>query len=479
MTEREKIDYSKSSPTDWPQLYYPIEGDIEEAHGLVAGHISRDFIFRVSESIGRPILIEVRGPEPEPLITSIEHGYQLKEFLSLKSWPPLPLNEVNVALSEYSRVVKKGADFVIHAENPFYRVDIDGKEVRFIELLTPIRKVVFKKALLRPDGTVCHYYLPNGVGVELRGVVFEYGVWWNQSFDEVWRGLYDMISRWMKRHKMSSASRRKLKNLRGQMLNDKSFCVVVKDLPYQKEWTQAISMIPIGLPTRDVKAPASAVAISKGWLGLRDMMFNLAVSKKISERDAYIISWFAVPPSARMTRRDIKAAMVSSELIPSTIRNAIRGIRQDALDKVIRVKLTDRQAVITTNDLGVVGEEFALSRILLSFKGYARLAGGIGQCDISNRKDGDPSRAAWALNVKISLEENINRSYDSTPEHEVKKSWLLVISPRQLSAYLWPIHAEHTVCSDSPTSSNFGYQCVTLSRLGDTIKQLIDGELKL
>ena len=456
MTEIEKKDYSKLSPVDWPKMC-PSGSSVFE-------HILEHFFHRPSESIGRPILVEIKGPEPDAILTDLEGRWEF--------YPR------NVIKGEHYRVVKRDADVVIHTEKPFYRVDIDGKEIRFIELLTPIRKVVFKKAILRPDGTVCHYFLPNGLGVELRGVVFEYGVWYNQYFDEVWRGLYDMISRWMKRHKMSSISRRELKNLRGQMLNDKSFCVVVKDLPYQKDWTQAFSMVPVGLPTRDVKATVPAVAISKGWFGLREMLFNLAVSKKISERDAYIISWFAVPPESRMTRRDIKAAMVSSKLIPTATKEAILGIRQDAIDAVIRRKLTDRQAVISTSDLGVVGEQFALSRILLSIKTRAHLAGGIGQCDISNGEDGDPASVSWAINVKLSLEENINRSYHTTPECDAKRAWLLVLSPRSLAVHLWPISAEHTVCSDSPTSENFCL-CVTVEELGETVRQLIEGELEI
>jgi hypothetical protein len=83
-------------------------------------------------------------------------------------------------------------------------------------------------------------------------------------------------------------------------------------------------------------------------------------------------------------------------------------------------------------------------------------------------KSGDPSKAGWALNVKMSLEDELNRSFEVSPEHQVAKSWCLLIMPRLLTMRLYPITSENMSISSS------GGLCVTPEELAERLKEMIE-----
>jgi len=90
-------------------------------------------------------------------------------------------------------------------------------------------------------------------------------------------------------------------------------------------------------------------------------------------------------------------------------------------------------------------------------------------CDVSDREDGDPARAGWAVNVKVSLEDEVNRSFEVSPEHQVAKSWVLLIMPRLLMMCLYPITGEQMTIN-----SERGGLCVKPEELAERFKEMID-----
>jgi hypothetical protein len=52
--------------------------------------------------------------------------------------------------------------------------------------------------------------------------------------------------------------------------------------------------------------------------------------------------------------------------------------------------------------------------------------------------------ASWAVNVKVSMESDFDRVFESSPEHEVKRSWCVFLFPRQAKMAICDIVAENT-----------------------------------
>lgn len=207
-------------------------------------------------------------------------------------------------------------------------------------------------------------------------------------------------------------------------------------------------------------ARAEPLEITEGWLGLRELANGLCIKKGLSLRDSTIISHYMVPEEVERTKVEMRRNLKERGLIPQKTRQA-------AFNAVIKRKLTDKETKIITNtDLGRLGEVFTHRLLRGAIKCHIGHKSS-GVCDVSDVKSGDPERAGWALNVKLSLEDEVNRSFQISPEHLVEKSWTLLIMPRLLMMRLYPI------TSDTMTlNSNIGL-CVTLEDLAETIKEMI------
>jgi len=215
------------------------------------------------------------------------------------------------------------------------------------------------------------------------------------------------------------------------------------------------------------------IEISEGWLGLRELAYALCIEKGLSLRDSTICSHYMVPPEAGMSKVDLRKSLLEDEL--KTLE-----IRQPAFNDVIRRKITPqftdsrktrkKSPTITNTDLGRLGERFTHRLFESSFSCWVGPASA-GVCDVSDRADGDPARAGWAVNVKLSLESECNRSFEVSPEHQVSRSWVLLIMPRILLMRLYPITGEQMVMNSSS-----GGLCVTPERISSTLKELIEGK---
>jgi hypothetical protein len=207
--------------------------------------------------------------------------------------------------------------------------------------------------------------------------------------------------------------------------------------------------------------PSEPKTISEGWLGLRELAESLFREKGLSERDITICSHWLVPEEAGITNVDLRKSLTENLLIP-------RDIRQAGFNDVIRRKVSRRTSEITPSDLGRLGEEFA-QRIVSP--GALECYTGpepFGVCDLSDVPSGDPARATWAVNIKLSLEDEVNRSFEVAPEHLVPTSWVLLIMPRHLLMRLYPISGE-TMTINSAS----GGLCVGPEELGERLKEMI------
>lgn len=206
------------------------------------------------------------------------------------------------------------------------------------------------------------------------------------------------------------------------------------------------------------------IQFSSGWLGLRESFAQLCTERELSIRDTHIISNFCVPEFSGQKKTELRASLIEREDIE------FPDIRQPAFNAIIRRNITN---TITNTDLGRLGEAVThrfLSDSVRCFIGPEPS----GVCDVSDRRDGDPDKAKWCLNVKLSLEDECNRSFEISPEHKVAKSWVLLILPRQLQMRLYTITGDHMTIN-----SRRGGLCVKPEELGDTVKRLVSGELEV
>jgi len=203
------------------------------------------------------------------------------------------------------------------------------------------------------------------------------------------------------------------------------------------------------------------MTISPSWIGLRELAYALCIKKKLSLRDSTICSNYIVPDEARETRVELRR-----RLLEGSLKNL--KIRQPSFNLVVRGKVSKKGSVITNTDLGRLGEIFTHRLLSPSLKCHVGPQSA-GVCDISDRSDGDPAKAGWAVNVKVSLEDEVDRGFEISPEHQVTKSWVLLIMPRTLMMCLYPITGEQMVIN-----SERGGLCVKPEELAERLKELIE-----
>ena len=209
------------------------------------------------------------------------------------------------------------------------------------------------------------------------------------------------------------------------------------------------------------RSVSSSIEVSEGWLGLRELANALCVERGFSLRDSTICSHYIVPEEAGMSKVDLRKSLLEGDL--KTLR-----IKQPAFNDIIRRKVSKKGSTITNTDLGRLGEAFTHRLLSPSVECWVGPESA-GVCDISDKSSGDPAKATWALNVKVSLEDEVNRSFEVSPEHQVSKSWVLLIMPRLLMMRLYPITGEQMTINSSS-----GGLCVTPEELAERFKELIE-----
>jgi hypothetical protein len=122
-------------------------------------------------------------------------------------------------------------------------------------------------------------------------------------------------------------------------------------------------------------------------------------------------------------------------------------IRVNSIGDRIRMGVNEWKVGPSKTQLGTLGERFIGSRIDSSGVGpvvyvskdeEARK----GVPDVSDT--GLVRNASWAVNVKVSMESDFDRVFESSPEHEVKRSWCAFLFPRLAKMAICDIVAENT-----------------------------------
>lgn len=122
--------------------------------------------------------------------------------------------------------------------------------------------------------------------------------------------------------------------------------------------------------------------------------------------------------------------------------------RVNSIGERVRKGVNEWRVLPTPTQLGTIAEKFIGSRIESSGAAKIVFARSLeesahkGQPDISDT--GNTRTATWALNVKCSMEHDFDRVFETSPEHQVTRSWALFLFPRLAKMSICEITAENT-----------------------------------
>lgn len=304
---------------------------------------------------------------------------------------------------------------------------------------------------------------PEEIYQSKRGPEGSIGTTWIKVLPDSWIGAYTLIMREHLRARGITKPSKDLLEYERAMLSESEWIGRYTDHLTAKEWRIVFTGLRIEMKEdrRQEDEKRTPIEISEGWLGLRELANALCIERGLSLRDSTICSHYMVPEEAGMSKVDLRKNLLEGDL--KTL-----GIKQPAFNDIIRRKVSKKGSTITNTDLGRLGETFThrlLSPAVECWVGPESA----GVCDISDKSSGDPTGATWAVNVKLSLEDEVNRSFEVSPEHQVSKSWVLLIMPRLLMMRLYPITGEQMTIN-----SNSGGLCVTPEELAEKLKELIE-----
>ena len=288
--------------------------------------------------------------------------------------------------------------------------------------------------------------------------------WCLETFDSTNKVMMirDVFGRYLKDKGLLNESRQFLDFEKERFLTlfDRNSMLTMKAGEWSTVFTGLAELQSPGDGRKDQNRPDSTpLVISESWLGLRELAQDLFRQKGMSERDIVLTSRWMVPEQAGISNVDLRKSLTEETLIPL-------GIRQASFNDIIRRSVSKKDSKVTVTDLGRLGEGFT-HRILGASRECFIGPQSSGVCDISDVTSGDPTQATWAVNVKMSLEDECNRGFEVAPEHQVSESWVLLLMPRQLSIRLYPIDGNELMTLNSRS----GGLCVTPEGLADTMKE--------
>lgn len=203
------------------------------------------------------------------------------------------------------------------------------------------------------------------------------------------------------------------------------------------------------------------VTVTKNWLGLREIIYARCVQKELSHRDSVIVANYVVPNVSRETRVELRRRLLEGELKDL-------NIRPSSFNDIVRRRVSQKGSTITGTDLGACAERFTHRLLQGSIECHVGPRPS-GVCDISDREDGNPASAAWAVNTKLSTEDECDRVFEISPEYQVAKSWVLLIMPRILSMFIFAINGREQMVLNNNTAT----LCVSVEGLADRLKEMI------
>lgn len=197
--------------------------------------------------------------------------------------------------------------------------------------------------------------------------------------------------------------------------------------------------------------------VSEFWKDYQTVVYsNFPSGYKLSDRDAWMITFAHMGK----THPWIKEKLGLTILVNSIGERIRRGVSE------WKVKPSKTQ-------LGTLGERFIGSRIESSgVRGavvYAREGSAKkGVPDVSDT--GIVRSATWSVNVKVSMEDDFDRVFETTPEHKVKRSWCVFLFPRL---------AKMAVCDIEGENTRYNFRAMVLCGIAEGVallKEKIDGD---
>lgn len=142
-------------------------------------------------------------------------------------------------------------------------------------------------------------------------------------------------------------------------------------------------------------------------------------------------------------------------------------MRINSVGERIRTGVSEWNVLPSKTQLGTIGEKFIGSRIDSLGGGrtvYARTLEESARKDVPDISDTGLTRnASWAVNVKVSMEHDFDRVFETSPEHEVRRSW---------AAFLFPKTAEIALCDIVGENTRFNSADMVLCGIVEGVKRL-------
>lgn len=151
----------------------------------------------------------------------------------------------------------------------------------------------------------------------------------------------------------------------------------------------------------------------------------------LADRDAWMVTYRQMGKKDREIQEELKLTM-----------------RANSIGERIRKGVSEWKVLPSNTQLGTIGEKFVGSQIESLGAGKTSYVRSLeesarkGVPDISDT--GNTRNATWAVNVKVSMTHDFDQVFETSPEHEVMRSWAVFLFPRLGRLSIEEITAENT-----------------------------------
>lgn len=210
--------------------------------------------------------------------------------------------------------------------------------------------------------------------------------------------------------------------------------------------------------TEDVHEIGDLQEVDGFWKDYQSIVYARYPDEYVfSDRDAWMVTF---------AQMGMKHAWIKDHLKLS--------IRVNSLSNRIRTGIQEWNVKPSTTQIGTIGEKFIGSRLEssgpASAVAYVRDPDGSARKNVPDISDtGLVRNASWAVNVKVSMDNDFDRVFETSPEHEVKRSWCVFLFPRLAKMAICDIEGENT------RYNSRGMILCGISEGVTKLKELIDG----
>lgn len=190
--------------------------------------------------------------------------------------------------------------------------------------------------------------------------------------------------------------------------------------------------------------------VEKFWKDYQTVVYsNFPDEYALSDRDAWMITFAEMGKTYSWIKEHLGLT-----------------IRVNSIGERIRRGVSEWKVKPSKTQLGTLGERFIGSRIESSGAGGAVVYVREGEAkkgvpDVSDT--GIVRSATWAVNVKVSMEGDFDRVFETSPEHDVRRSWC---------AFLFPRLAKLAICDIAGENTRYNFGAMVLCGIAEGVAML-------